>query len=140
MSILKFPTNAMLLDKIFLIFLSSVLSLLTCVTSEPLFDALAFYTKGNIGGIAAASMIFLILISAVSVFIHPANTVQELRRFHFLSWGILMCSVGLANFIFAKSSSSSSSTVLLLGVIYLSNYVILKKREIKDNATPSIAT
>ncbi len=131
----------MFLDKIFLIFLSLVSSLLTCVTSQPLFDTISFYTNGNSSSIAATSMLTLILISTVSIVIHPAKTVQELRRFHFLSWGSLICLVGLANFIFAKSHSSSSTAVLLLGVIYLCNYGVLKKRTPEaSNDAPSTAS
>lgn len=118
----------MLLDKIFLIVISLVLSLLTSVNSLTLVDT--FFSDKEIAAKIASALLFsLMIISTMFTAIYRVKTVNELRRIHFLSWGALLYVIGLANFIVVERTATSNSMLLLLGVIYLSVHQSLKKRK-----------
>ena len=127
----------MLLDKIFLIIISLVLSLLTASDSLALIEVFVSDNTivANIGSIVLLS---LIVISFIFTAIYPARTVNELRRAHTLSWGYLLCVIGLANFLFVKPTVNSSAMLLLLGVIYIAGYQGLKNRRAEDKKEAAV--
>lgn len=121
----------MLLDKILLIIIALVLSLLTALDSLALIEV--FVSDNSVvATIGSLFLLFLIVISLIFTAMYPAKTVNQLRRTHTLSWGCLLCVIGLANFLFVKPRVNSSSTLLLLGVICIAGYLDLKKCATKD--------
>jgi hypothetical protein len=106
----------MLREKLFLSIVSLILSMMTGLACSPLLLALmADPLKAS--QLATNVLLILPVISLGLIWYAQATSVFVLRRFSFLTWAIVLMSVGVANLILIKDHTNSHSTIIMLGAV-----------------------
>jgi hypothetical protein len=106
----------MLREKLFLSTIFLVLSLLAGLACLPLFAAL-LTDPASAAKLGAAVILLLPLVSLGLLWRATTAAIYDLRRISFLSWAVLLCLIGVSNFIFLKDLTNSNTTILMLGVV-----------------------
>lgn len=106
----------MLREKLFLSTIFLILSLLAGLACIPLFAAL-IADQTSAAKLGAAVILLLPLVSLGLLWSTKTFAIYDLRRVSFLSWAVVLCLIGVSNFIFVKDQTNSNTTILVLGVV-----------------------
>jgi hypothetical protein len=106
----------MLREKLFLSTIFLILSLLAGLACLPLFAAL-LTDPASAAKLGAAVILLLPLVSLGLLWRAKTVAIYDLRRISFLSWAVLLCLIGVSNFVFLKDLTNSNTTILMLGVV-----------------------
>ena len=106
----------MLREKLFLSTIFLILSLLAGLACLPLFAALLL-DQASAAKFGAAVILLLPLVSLGLLWRANPVSIYDLRRLSFLSWAVVLCLIGVSNFVFIKDQTNSNTTILMLGVV-----------------------
>ncbi|WP_395006033.1 hypothetical protein [Undibacterium sp.] len=106
----------MLREKLFLSIIFLILSLLAGLACLPLFAAL-FLDQASAAKFGAGIILLLPLVSLGVMWRANPVSIYDLRRLSFLSWAVVLCLIGVSNFVFIKDQTNSNTTILMLGVV-----------------------
>jgi hypothetical protein len=110
-------------EKIFLGFISIVLSLINCVSSAPLISAF-FKNQQTAASISAGIFLAFVLLSIGFIALDQNATIKSLRKKFFFAWGCALCTFGVGNLLMEIPSTMGLFTI---GIIFIATSCDFKR-------------